>query len=111
LENAKVAFVGYGITSEAPAYNDFDGIDLEGKVAIILRRTPKQPEDAPAKFKDAVDTLVSKMNFAKANKASAILVVNDASVKDADDLVRYNFAGSPLKTDVPPVFHVKRAFH
>ncbi len=109
LENTPVAFVGYGIISEAPSYNDFADVDLTDKVAIILRRMPKQSADADPKYKDDLATLTSKINFATEKKAKAILLVNDVSVKDADDLVRFNFAGTRAKKETPPVVHVKRA--
>src|SRR3954453_17059550 len=32
-----IAFVGYGIDAAPIGYNDFDGVDLKGKVALMLR--------------------------------------------------------------------------
>lgn len=110
IEKAPVAFVGYGITSESPSYNDFADVDLTGKVAVILRRMPKQAADADPKFKDELSTLTSKINFATEKNAKAILLVNDVSVKDADDLVKFNFAGTRAKKETPPVLQVKREF-
>jgi hypothetical protein len=37
-----LAFVGYGITAEEASYDDYAGIDVAGKVAIILRHEPQQ---------------------------------------------------------------------
>ncbi|HMP18523.1 MAG TPA: hypothetical protein PKD72_15970, partial [Gemmatales bacterium] len=109
VENAPVAFAGYGIQSEAPSYNDYEELNAEGKVVIILRRTPRQPDNADPKFKDDLATLTSKINLATEQKAQAILLVNDSSVKEADELVRFNFAGTRAKKETPPVFHVKRS--
>ncbi|HMO36320.1 MAG TPA: M28 family peptidase, partial [Gemmatales bacterium] len=109
VENAPVAFAGYGIQSEAPSYNDYEELNAEGKVVIILRRTPRQPDNADPKFKDDLATLTSKINLATEQKAQAILLVNDSSVKEADEIVRFHFAGTRGKKETPPVFHVKRS--
>lgn len=36
-----VVFAGYGITSKDPAYDDYDGVDVKGKIALVLRWTPE----------------------------------------------------------------------
>ncbi len=110
IKDAGIAFVGFGITSEEPAYDDYEGIDVAGKVVIILRKTPVQPENAEKKFAEDLATLTSKINRAIEKKAAAVLLVNDATgSKDADDLVKFNFAGTRAKKEAPPVFHVKRS--
>ena len=40
-----LAFVGYGIDATPIGYNDFDGIDLKGKVALMLRYEPQEKDD------------------------------------------------------------------
>jgi hypothetical protein len=40
-----IAFAGYGIDATPIGYNDFDGIDLKGKVALILRYEPQEKDD------------------------------------------------------------------
>jgi hypothetical protein len=37
-----VVFVGYGITAKDLGYDDFEGIDVNGKAVIILRHEPQQ---------------------------------------------------------------------
>jgi hypothetical protein len=44
-----IAFAGYGIDAPEYGYNDFAGVDLKGKVAIILPREP-QANDPNSKF-------------------------------------------------------------
>jgi len=110
VKDAGIAFVGFGITSDEPAYDDYEGIDVAGKVVIILRKTPEQDDKAEKKFKDELATLTSKINRAIEKKAAAILLVNDATgSKEADELVRFNFAGTRAKKETPPVFQVKRS--
>ncbi|MBN2475644.1 MAG: M20/M25/M40 family metallo-hydrolase [Pirellulales bacterium] len=37
-----LVFVGYGITAEKEGYDDYAGVDAEGKAAVILRHEPQQ---------------------------------------------------------------------
>lgn len=110
LKDAGIVFAGFGITSDEPKYDDFDGVDVDGKVVIILRKAPQQDDKAEKKFAEDLSTLTSKINRAIEKKAGAIILVNDATIsKDSDDLVRFNFAGTRAKKEAPPVFHAKRS--
>ena len=40
--DAEVVFVGFGITAPEYEYDDYAGMDVEGKVVIVLRREPQQ---------------------------------------------------------------------
>ncbi|MBX3459826.1 MAG: M20/M25/M40 family metallo-hydrolase [Planctomycetes bacterium] len=40
LKDAEVAFAGYAVNDTQRAYNDIEGIDLRGKVALIMRYEP-----------------------------------------------------------------------
>jgi Tol biopolymer transport system component len=40
-----LAFVGYGIDAAPLGYNDFAGVDLKGKVALMLRYEPQEKDD------------------------------------------------------------------
>ncbi len=50
-----VVFAGYGINAPEFSYNDFSGIDLKGKVAIVFAREP-QANDPGSKFMGTWDT-------------------------------------------------------
>src|SRR5205814_3316848 len=43
--HAPLAFVGYGIAAPPLNYDDFAGIDLKGKVALMLRYEPQEKDD------------------------------------------------------------------
>lgn len=51
----QIAFAGYGIDAPEYGYNDFAGMSLKGKVAIILPREP-QANDPNSKFMGRWDT-------------------------------------------------------
>ena len=42
----ELAFVGYGIEAPSVGYREMDGIDLRGKVALMLRYEPQDRDDA-----------------------------------------------------------------
>lgn len=50
-----IAFAGYGIDAPEYGYNDFAGLNLKGKIAIVLPREP-QANDPNSKFMGAWDT-------------------------------------------------------
>ena len=105
-----LVFVGYGITSTEPKYDDYAGMDVEGKIVVILRRTPKA-DDAKGPFAQTGDDspapLTSKIQNAIAHRAVGILFVSDrGSAGKTDPLMEAErTAGSYFDG---PVFHVKR---
>jgi hypothetical protein len=50
-----IVFAGYGIDAPEYGYNDFAGVDVKGKIALVLPREP-QANDAASKFMGAWDT-------------------------------------------------------
>jgi len=46
----EVVFAGYGINDEAHNYNDFENIDIEGKVVLIMDRAPMNEEGTEMLF-------------------------------------------------------------
>jgi Tol biopolymer transport system component len=44
--SAPLVFAGYGIDAPPLGYREFEGIDLKGKVALILRYEPQEKDDA-----------------------------------------------------------------
>ena len=73
-------FLGYGINAPEYGYNDFNGVDLRGKIAMTLGREP-QANDPNSKFKGKWDTIHSyfwlKAEQVRKAGASALLIVNE----------------------------------
>lgn len=77
---ADVVFAGYGISAPKQNYDDYEGIDVAGKIVMIIRREPQQ--DDPKSVFDGKKTtshsyIRSKLQAAKKQKAAAVLLVND----------------------------------
>jgi membrane dipeptidase len=49
LVRGEMAFAGYGILSEKPAWSDYDGLEVKGRILIILPDSPSDFEEAVAK--------------------------------------------------------------
>jgi len=108
---AGLAFVGYGISSEDPAYDDYQGMDVAGKVVIVLRKTPRASNEQEPNFKgkDSQASFNAKVRAATRHKAAAVLFVNDSASGKDDALPAFNIAGTRAERGSPPVFQVKRA--
>jgi hypothetical protein len=75
-----MVFVGYGITADHEKYDDYAGIDVKGKVVVLLRHEP-QEDDAQSVFAGKQLTshalFTSKASNAKMHGASGVILVND----------------------------------
>jgi hypothetical protein len=101
----ELVFAGYGISRED--YDDYEGLDVAGKVALILRYEPFE-EDGRSRFsgsrgfsRDA--GFRRKMAAAEAAGAKALLVVNPPQHSRAKGLVR---ASSGMTLGKIPAMHV-----
>lgn len=110
---APLVFVGYGVTASNLKYDDYQGVDVAGKIVIMLRKTPR-PENAHVPFDGAQAAfhagLETKLVKADLNKAAAVFFVNDyETARNADPLMEFAYtasSGSPAKV---PVLHVRRS--
>src|SRR5262249_42401564 len=95
-----VVFVGYGATAEKGDYDDFKGIDVEGKVVLVLRRVPRVSAADAAGFEGGGNgphsALTTKAANAEKHKAAAILFVTDAgaAAKDGDPLMAFDYTAA-----------------
>jgi len=69
---AKVVFCGYGIAEPSKGRDDFAGVDLDGKIALICREVPE-----PKRLWKDQDNRDSKLKAAVARGARAVLFVHE----------------------------------
>jgi Peptidase family M28/PA domain len=76
--NAPLVFAGYGISAPEYGYDDFAGVDVAGKVVLVLSREP-QADDPQSRFMGRFDTFHSynfyKEEVLRRRGAAATLVV------------------------------------
>lgn len=75
---APLVFAGYGIDAPEYGYNDYAGIDVAGKIVLILSREP-QASDPKSRFKGTWDTFHAypawKPEVARRQGARGVLIV------------------------------------
>lgn len=113
--NAPLVFAGYGITAndDSIKYDDYAGIDVQGKVVLVLRKEP-QSNDPKSVFAGTEPSnyafFTSKeMNAAK-HGAAALVLINDANSESATPgaLVPVSGAGNAQSEDKIPTLFVSR---
>jgi Zn-dependent M28 family amino/carboxypeptidase len=67
-----LVFAGYGVVNPEKSYDDFAGLDVAGKVVIVLRKEPPWTRGPSERA-----TFIAKLNQAAGKGAAALLVVND----------------------------------
>jgi hypothetical protein len=81
VQDAPLVFVGYGISAPDLQYDEYAGMDIEGKFVLLIRREPQQAdqesvfagdENSPHAF------FATKIKQAIAHKAAGVILVNDA---------------------------------
>jgi hypothetical protein len=118
LAKVAVIFAGYGITARDESrrldYDDYAGIDVRGKAVIILRREPRQHDEASpfdGKNDSKYATFQHKATNAFQHGAVAILLVNNLAGLEAnrDALINFNSGRVGGDSNIPFLM-LSRAF-
>ena len=79
---APIVFVGYGIEATEYGYDDYAGIDVRGKIVMMLAREP-QAGSAESRFKGTWDTFHAypawKPEVARKHGAAGVLIVQGST--------------------------------
>ena len=87
LDDAPVVFVGYGVTAPERGWDDFKGVDLRGKIALVLVNDPDfaAPEGHPVagKFDNNAMTFYGRWTYkfleAARQGAAGVLVIHETA--------------------------------
>src|SRR5438093_3753646 len=105
-----VAFVGYGIAAPPLNYDDFAGIDLKGKVALMLRYEP-QERDENSPFDGKRPSRWSAMRYkvlqARERGATAVIFVTGPIQDEAKDFLPVLKNDGPQSPAGIPVLQMK----
>src|SRR4030095_12407748 len=104
--NGNAVFVGYGINAPDLNYNDYAGIDIKGKIAIMMDFSPgyNNPHDNPfGKY----ERLRVKCKAAAEQGAAGIIVIKGPETGD-DELYRLRMYGHGDNVGIP-VINVRRS--
>jgi hypothetical protein len=90
---APLVFAGYGISTEG--YDDYKGLDVAGKIVVVLRKTPPLNREGKP-FAGQFGSLTIKLLTAATKKVAGVLFVNDPTEpRDALQTFNYTAAESP----------------
>ncbi len=94
---AEVVFAGYGITDPQAHYDDYSGIDVRGKIVLILRHEPKESKDLSDNA-----TFAFKASNAKMHGAKAVILINDMAAHpgSSDDFEKFGAAAGPADAGI-----------
>ena len=106
---AQVVFAGYGfqVENDTLKWDDYEGIDVQGKWVVIMRGEPG--DESPASPFNANVGLREKVLTAKDNGAGGVLFVTGPAIDEDDALMRMFYDKTTSDAGIP-VFHVKRKF-
>ena len=109
LIEGEVVFAGYGINSEEDNYNDFEHIDIQDKVVLIMNRAPMNEEGTEAQFDNGkwtgMQNFQYKMQYIFSQQPRAVMMVMDPksgmqSIEDVNPAVaKYLSKSRELKAD------------
>ncbi|HUI80566.1 MAG TPA: M28 family peptidase [Bryobacteraceae bacterium] len=101
-----VVFVGYGITAPEYNYDDYQGVDVKGRVVLMLRHEP-QEFDERSVFAGKAYTqhaqFASKAFNAKIHGAEGVILINDRANhrSDPDQLETFGRTAGPADAGIP----------
>ena len=106
-----VVFAGYGISAPAQQYDDYYGIEAQGKAVLIFTHEP-QENDPRSAFEGQTNTMhasiMRKVEVARSHGAKALLIVEDTTHRPAVDQYR-RWLREPQAEDYGlPVIHLSR---
>jgi Zn-dependent M28 family amino/carboxypeptidase len=83
IRDAELVFCGYGIVDEATGWNDFEGVDMEDKIAVVLVNDPGYGGDDPEFFKGDQMTYYGRWTYkyeeADRQGAKGLLIIHETS--------------------------------
>lgn len=115
---APLVFVGYGATAPNIGYDDYQGIEVAGKIVIVIRRVPRAGDENQPNTQNSFDgnyadyhsALVTKLVNAELQKAAGVLFVSDREqAEKRDDLMSFARTAEGAGPAKLPAAHVLRA--
>lgn len=103
----EAVFAGYGTTAEEYDYDDYEGLDVDGKIVIVMRYEPARFTEEAGGRNTHHAHLISKAINARNQGAAAVVLVNPPAV-DNDELIKFGSVAGPDDAGIPMV-QVKRS--
>lgn len=99
-----VVFAGYGITAAEYNYDDYAGIDVKGKIVLLLRYEPQETDEKSVflgKNPTRHATLADKATNAKMHGAKGVVMIQNRATHPEDKLERFGRTAGPNEAGIP----------
>ena len=105
--DAEVIFVGYGINAPEQKWNDYAGVDVKGKIVLMMVNDPPAPADEPTLFGGPALTYYGRWTYkyeeaARQGAAGAILIHTTESASYPWQVVQTAWTGTQYSLPVEP---------
>lgn len=104
LNNAELVFAGYGVVAPEYNWNDYEGLDVKGKVVLILVNDPGFNAGDSSLFKGKTMTYYGRWTYkfeeaARQGAKGCLIVHNTEAASYPFTVVQNNWNGSRLRLD------------
>ena len=106
VQDSDLVFVGYGIVAPEYGWNDYDGIDVDGKTVLILVNDPGFATKDPDLFNGVAMTYYGRWTYkfeeaARQGAAAAIIIHQSAPAGYGWNVVEGSWTGAQLDLERP----------
>ncbi len=105
IEDSEIVFVGYGINAPERGWNDYEGLDMEGKTALILVNDPDYAEEGlEGTFNGRAMTYYGRWTYkyeeaARQGATAAIIIHEDFPASYGWNVVEGGWTGAQAYAD------------
>lgn len=105
--SGEVVFVGHGIVAPEFEWNDYAGLDMRGKIALVMVNDPPAPPEEPQLFGGPALTYYGRWTYkfeeaARQGAAGAILIHTDESATYPWQVVQSSWSGTQYAIPAVP---------
>lgn len=106
IKNAELVFCGYGIVAPEYGWNDYEGIDMKGKIAVVMVNDPGFQSQDSAFFKGKTMTYYGRWTYkyeeAARQGAEGVLIIHETNAAGYPwFVVSSSWSGSRLDLQTP----------
>ncbi len=106
FEDSDLVFVGYGVVAPEYGWNDYEGVDVEGKTVVILVNDPGYATEDPELFNGRAMTYYGRWTYkyeeaARQGAAAALIVHQTAPAAYGWGVVEGSWSGPQLDLERP----------
>jgi Zn-dependent M28 family amino/carboxypeptidase len=111
IKNAPLVFIGYGVNAPERRWDDFKGVDLHGKIAVVLINDPDYEADLGGRFDGKSETYYGRWTYkyeeAARRGALGVLIVHETgpasygwnTVKNSNSNAQFDIvSGDPTRS-------------